>query len=170
MLLTQIANVKLCIEPRFGHKGKFVAVTLPALSDGRQLKKVPRHHDLDTTKGRVVFAQMLEHLIDRIELLGMQHRYFINNQYSGFFYALNEGLFACQNAQVFFAQAVFDANPRPAVNGRAVHVRGSNARTGSDGNGHTARAQIVNVLVERIGLARPCRPCQKHVLTRFQNI
>ena len=85
MLLRQIANMELGIKPRFRHKGKFFTVGFTLTTNRWQLEKIARHDHLNATKGFVIFADMLEYLADQIELLSMQHRYLINDQYRGVF-------------------------------------------------------------------------------------
>src|SRR5690606_41704626 len=80
MLFSQVANSKLGFDPGIRHKAEFVPVALIIFTNWWQLEKVTRHNHLNTTESFITFLEIFQYLIDQIQLLGMQHGNFIDNQ------------------------------------------------------------------------------------------
>ena len=134
MLLSQITNPKLGFNPSIRHKTEFITVTLIIFSNGWQLEKVPCDNDLNPTESFIAFLEIFQHLIDQIELLGMQHRNFINDQDLRIFQVFFQVFTLFHPLQVFFRQKVFDSYSGPGMNGHTIHMRCRNTSRCSNGD------------------------------------
>ena len=164
-LIGEVANGQFRLQLGGAHEAELVSAALTRIADGGKLKEIAAKHKLKAPKCFLALPKGTDDLVDKVQLPGVKHGDLIDYQHLGLFHVLLEVFLGFQIPYLTRTQSVSDPDSGPGVNRSALKMRGGDARGSGNRNRNPSRFEIIDVLVQHIGLTRAGRAGQKRVST-----